>query len=59
MHNVYLLGGIYAFPPIFLIPFQIFFFPSLLFGHIFAGCQTEKYTPMFICLPIILFSRRS
>ena len=33
------------FPP-FFNSLSIFFFPSLLFGHIFAGCQTEKYTPL-------------
>ena len=45
------LGERYAFTRPFIIPFQSFFPPNMLFGHIFvpppgAGGQTEKYTPL-------------
>ena len=49
MHTFYQLGKKYVFPP-FFIPFQSFFFPNLLFGHIFAPRGWVKQKNIHPCL---------
>ena len=42
------IGEKICIPPLFVfIPFQSFFPPNMIFGHIFWG-QTEKYTPLVL-----------
>ena len=49
MHTFYQLGKIYAFPPLFLSPFNNFFPQPVIwpnFARPGGGGQTEKYTPL-------------
>ena len=58
MHTFYQLGKKYEFPPLFSFPFYHFFFPNMLFSHIFA----EKYTPLllllFQCLRLLISTKK-
>ena len=57
MHTFTIGGKNMHFHPFFLIPFQSFFSPNLLFGHPppgWGGGQTEKYTPLLKITPDFL-----
>ena len=47
MHTFYQLGKKMCIFPPFFIPFQSFFPPNTLFGHIFIGSNRKIYNPMY------------